>query len=80
LVTSIEGSVLYALYHKWTKPAEQILDGDVYLICDLGVSSVSCTRQEVVSTKPFQLRRLGQRRGESTFSLVPEGELQNQWQ
>lgn len=71
LVTALEGAVLNALRYKWTNSAEQILDGDVYLICNLNLSSVSWTKQEVASTTPFHLRKLGQRCGELFRSLVP---------
>ena len=70
LITTFECAVLHVLCCKLAEPVQQILDGDVYLICDLDFDSISCTKQEVVSTKPFRLKQLGQRRGEYLFLVA----------
>ena len=70
LVTKFECTVLHVLCCKLAEPVLQILNGGVYLICALKDNSISCTKHEVVGTKPFQLKQLGLSRGECFISVA----------
>lgn len=70
VVTAFEGAILDALYCRRTKFAQQIRDGDAYLVCDLDISRFRCTKQKISSTKPFRLRQLGLSSGECLFPVT----------
>lgn len=64
MVTAFEGAVLYTLCCKRTESVQPIGAGDVYLICSLGAYSIFCEKYEVISTKPFRLKEVGENCGE----------------
>jgi len=65
VVTAREATVLYALSPETVK---SILKGDVCVVCDMKQNEFSCTNQEVISVKPFRLKRLEPELGKWTYA------------
>ena len=70
MVTVWEATLLYALS---SQNVTLINNGETFIVCDLSMHRLECTKQEVISTKPFRLKELGQRCGKCIQIPVPGG-------
>ncbi|GAB7334215.1 hypothetical protein MBLNU13_g06268t2 [Cladosporium sp. NU13] len=69
-ITGREASLLYTLS---SKNVNLINDGKTFIVCNLRLQRLDCTKQEVISTKPFRLKEFGQASGKWLQIPVPGG-------